>query len=240
MAHNTANGSFERVDPGNVLDRGRDAFRAGRYKEALDNFVWFHENALEHDRAYYGVRLSFAIGNWKDLADVYPPAMEALESVRSRAADSLRMGKGDRQLFHDFVSINREMGKVRETYDLFLELWNRHPDLAKQCRELAVEAVVDARDFALASKCLPHPENYLLWLTDRLNEDLAREGVPRPAAVRQREAYVRNYCSDVRTGLRILRGLKNHSAANAFRELAIALVRPRIARNMVLERLASE
>ena len=226
------------MDPGTVLNRGRDAFWAGRYKEALDDFVWFHENALEHDRAYYGVRLSFALGNWKDLADVYPPAMEALESVRSRAARTLGTGAGGRHLFHDLVSINRELGKGRETYSLFCGLWRKHPDLAKQCRDLAVEAVVDAGDFELASKCLPHPEAYLLWLSDRLNDDLERKGVARHIEKRRREAYVRNYCGDVKTGLRILKGLKNHGAAAAFREWAIALVRPRAARRMVVEQLS--
>jgi hypothetical protein len=227
------------MDPGVVLNRGRDAYWAGRYKEALDDFIWFHENALQHDRAYYGVRLSFALGNWKDLADVYPPAKKALESARSRAVASLRAGIGDRYLFHDIVSINRELGKVRETYNLFREIWNKQPDLAKQCRDLAVEAIVEVGDFELASKCLPHPESYLLWLSDRLNEDLERKGVPRRTALRRREAYVRNYCSDVQTALRILKGLKNYGAARAFREWAIALVKPRVARTIVLQRLTS-
>jgi len=228
------------MDPGVVLKRGRDAFWAGRYKEALRDFIWFHENALEHDRAYYGVRLSFALGNWKDLADVYPPAMGALEKVRSRAISSLRTGNRDRQLFHDVVSINRELGRVRETYELFRELWQNHPELAKDWGHLAVESVVDAGDFKLASKCLPHPESYLLWLSDRVNEDLEREGVPRRTAARRREAYVHNYCSDVQTALRILRGLRNNAAAKAFREWAIALVKPRVARNMVLQQLTSK
>lgn len=225
------------MDPGTVLNRGRDAFRAGRYQEALNAFVWFHDNALQHDRAYYGVRLSFAIGNWRDLADVYPPARKALESVRSRAAAALRAGSGSRELFHDFKSINRELEKVRETYDLFRELWTSQPELAKECRDLAVEAIVDAGDFDFAAKCLPHPESYLLLLSDRLNGDLERNGVPRRIAIRRREAYVHNYCRDVRTAWRILKGLRNNDAARAALEWAVALVRPRTARTMVLEQL---
>jgi len=228
------------MDPGTVLNRGRDAFSAGRYQEALDDFIWFHDNALQHDRAYYGVRLSFAIANWKDLADVYPPAREALESVRSRAAATLRAGSGNRELFHDFKSINRELKEVRETYDLFRELWTSHPELAKECRDLAVEAIVDAGDFDLASKCLPHPENYLLWLRDRLNENLERKGVPRRIAMRRREAYVHNYCSDVRTAVRILKGLRNNDAAKSALEWAVALVGPKTARAMVSEHLTSK
>jgi hypothetical protein len=228
------------MDPGTVLNRGKDAFFKHQYQEALECFIWFHENALVHDPAYYGVRLSFAIGYWKDLADVYPPAKAALESVRMSAALALRDGAGDRERFHDLVSINRELGKAIETYQLFREIWTRYPDLAKECRDLAVEAVVEAGDFQLASKCLPQPENYLLWLSDRLNQNLGRGGIPRKMAARRREAYVRNYCSDVRIALRILKGLKNPVAANAFHIWAVALVKPLTARAMVLERLASK
>jgi hypothetical protein len=228
------------MDPGIVLNRGRDAFWAGRYQEALDDLIWFHENALQHDRAYYGVRLSFALGHWKDLADVYPPAMDALEAVRSTAVSSLRAGSGNRDLFHDLMSINRELGKGHETYVLFRDLSTKQPELAKECRHLAVDAIVEAGDYDLASKCLPHPESYLLWLGDRLNADLERKGVPRRTAVRRREAYVNNYCHDVRIALRILKGLKNYDAAGAALEWAIALVGQRTARAMVLAQLVAK
>jgi hypothetical protein len=225
------------MDPGTVLNRGRDAFRSGQYQQALDDLIWFHENALLHDRAYYGVRLSFALGYWRELADVYPPAMEALQTMQSRTVTTLRAGAGNRDLFNDFVSINRELGKTRETYDLFRALWAAQPDLAKECRHLAVDAVVEARDFELASKCLPHPESYLLWLSERLNADLTRQGIPRATALRRREAYVHNYCADVRTALRILNGLGHKEAVRAAHEWAVALVEPKSARAMVAQQL---
>jgi len=101
-----------------------------------------------------------------------------------------------------------------------------------------VEAIVEAKDFKLASKQLPHPEEYLLWLSERLNDDLTREGVPRATAIRRREAYVHNYCRDVRTTLIILAGLGNFEDEAATREWAIALVGPRQARSMVASKLA--
>jgi len=59
--------------------------REGRYQEALERFVWFHDHALEHEpSAMYGVRLSFALSYWKSLGDVYPPAMTALVEMRNR------------------------------------------------------------------------------------------------------------------------------------------------------------
>jgi len=227
------------MDPGEILNRGRTSAREGRNEEALRDFIWFHEHALEHDRAYYGVRLSFALGYWKDLAEVYPPALEALQDVKRHSEAALLRGESGRDLFHDVQSINRELGRERDTYELFLTLKRNQPESAKKCADLAIDAIVAARDYKLASEHLPHPEAYLLWLSDRLNDDLGREGVPRRIALRRREAYVRNYCSDVRIVLKILRGLRHFGAAKATLEWAIALVGPREARRMVCAELVS-
>ena len=226
------------MDPREVLSRGRASALEGRNEDALRDFMWFHEHALEHDRAQYGVRLSFALGYWTDLAETYPPAHEALVKLGRQGEAALLSGDGGRGLFHDVASINRNLGRVRDTYKLFRRLLKSQPELARKCRDLAVEAIVEANDFKLASKQLPHPEALLLWLSERLNEDLKREGISRGTAVRRREAFVRNYCRDVRTGTKILAGLRNFEAAEAMREWAIALVGPRQARCMVASILA--
>ena len=225
------------MDPGAVLNRGCEALSHKQYRQALEHLVWFHENAVLQDRAYYGVRLSFALGCWKELASVYPPAMEALRFVRSRAIGALRAGLGNRDLFHDFVSINRELGEARETYDLFRTLSARQPALAEECRHLAVDAIVETGDFDLASRCLPPPECHLLWLSERLNADLEPKTVPAATALQRREIYVQNYCSDVRAALCILKGLGKKDAARAALEWAIALVESKAARLMVAQEL---
>lgn len=227
------------MDPAKILNRGRTSALEGRHAQALRDFVWFHEHALEHDRAYYGVRLSFALGYWEELAEVYPPALEALQAVKRRSEATLLGGGGDRDLFNDVKSINRELSRTSDTYDLFLLLKKEQPELAKQVSYLAIEAIVEARDFKLASEHLPHPESYLLWLSDRLNEDLARKGVPRGRATRLREVHVQNYCSDVKMSLKILRGLRNFDAAEAALEWAVALVHGKHARAMVCAQLNS-
>ena len=226
------------MEPGEILRRGRAAALEGRNEDALRDFIWFHEHALKLDPAYYGVRISFALGYWTDLAEAYPPAQEALEKVRTRGEALLLSGDGDRSLFHDIASINQNLRRVQDTYKLFRRLLKTQPELARECGDLAVEAIVEAKDFKLASKQLPHPEKYLLWLSKRLNDDLTRKGVSREIADRRRVAYVHNYCQDVRTALKILKGLGNFNAAEAAREWAVALVGPRQARSMVSSKLA--
>jgi hypothetical protein len=228
------------MDPGTILSRGRAAALEGRHEQALRDFLWFHKQALKYDGAYYGVRLSFALGYWMELGKVYAPALKALKSVKKQGEATLALGKGDRALFHEVMSINRELGRTKDTYKLFLALTKKHPDRAKGYADLAIEPMVEVGDFKLASAYLPHPENYLLWLSDRLNDDLERKGVSRTIAVKRREACVRNYCHDIRVALAILKGLKNTDAAIAFREWAIALVRSKSARNMVCAQLSKK
>lgn len=228
------------MDPGEILTRGRSSALEGRHQEALRDLVWFHEHALEHDRAYHGVRLSFALGYWKDLADVYPPAMAALLSTKRMTEAKFASGTGDRHVFRDIVALNRELGQVTDTYQLFLKTRSENPTLAKQCADLAIDAIVESQDFELAAEYLPHPEKYLLWLSERLNDDLADASDSRRGGKARREACIHNYCHDVRNALKVLRGLRNLEAASAALIWAIALVDRPQERAHVCRRLTAQ
>jgi hypothetical protein len=86
------------------------AVKEGCYEEALSEFVWFHEHALEELPSLYGVRLSFALSYWAQLAEVYPKARVVLEQIRDKKADAVLSPSADRALFHDVVAINRVLG----------------------------------------------------------------------------------------------------------------------------------
>jgi hypothetical protein len=69
---------------------------------------------------------------------------------------------------------------------------------------------------------------------ERLNSDLDRaRQAPAASAKRRREAYVRNYCGDVGTVLKVLNGLANRDAAKAALNWPIALVGAKTDRAMV-------
>src|SRR5437016_5777653 len=96
-------------NPVDVYKRFREshtAAMAGRYEEALDGYVWFHENSQD-EPGMRGVRLSIALAYWMDLARVYPPARTALEAIRDRKTKGLLNGIRDFPFFRDVVSINR-------------------------------------------------------------------------------------------------------------------------------------
>ncbi|MCK5305811.1 MAG: hypothetical protein KAJ66_01615 [Candidatus Omnitrophica bacterium] len=139
-------------DMNNYLSDTREMVHQGKHEEALERYIWFHDHALEHEPAMYGVRLSFALGYWKDLGDVYPPAKKALIETRDRKAHQIEMGEGNSSLFHDVSSLNETLEEGSKTIELFEYLDKENPKLAKQCWNIAKDEVIDAKRFDLARK----------------------------------------------------------------------------------------
>jgi hypothetical protein len=96
--------------PRTVLAEARHLAAEAKYDEALEKYLWFHRHALEHDQALAGVRLSFALAEWFELGQKYPPARQALLAARDEAAAAIERGEGSFSLFHDVASINRLLG----------------------------------------------------------------------------------------------------------------------------------
>lgn len=228
------------MDPGDILRRGRAHASEGRHEEALTDYLWFHKHALEHERAYYGVRLSFALAYWKELSNIYPPAAAAMKTVRDETAAALLRAEGNtRTLFDEVAAIDRELDLSRDTYELFLSLMMKDPGRARKCAELALPSIVEAEDYKLATQFLPHPEDYLLYESERLNENLEHKVLPRRRALAELDAFVHIYCEDVKLLLRVLEGVGEKAWRRAAVEWAIALVQSRKARLMVAIQLAS-
>lgn len=125
---------------------------AGKYAEALKRHIWFHENALQHDPSMYGVRLSFALRNWKQLGDKYPPAKIALIKTRDQKAKAILGGERSQAIFHDVVSINEVLEEVGKTVSLFEAMDKTHPDVANEFWDVAKEAIIAAKRYDLIEK----------------------------------------------------------------------------------------
>ncbi len=141
-----AEAALVELDAHKRLREAQQAAIEGRHAEALRGYEWFHRNALRHQRSLYGVRLSFALWYWVELGKVYPKARRSLERIRRYKTAALRDGRGDRETFHDVVSINDHLDKQRDTYRLFVNLDGKRPALAAKCAGLAMPALVRHRD----------------------------------------------------------------------------------------------
>jgi hypothetical protein len=225
------------MDPRSRLTNGQVAAREGRFADALREYVWFHDHALEHQPSLYGVRLSFALGYWMELAEQYPEAKTRLEEIRGRKTVALAFGEGDRSLFHDVKSINEALGAEGATYELFLRMIKVAPKLAGRCADIAMDSIIGAKDFALAEEYSPDPETSLLLTSDRFNADVANLRGMVKCKARRLGAYIHIYCDHVNATVAILKGLGKLEEAQFAREWAVVLVESKPVRIRVQRKL---
>src|SRR4051812_9051491 len=102
-------------DPHKVLNEALTLTKQGKYEEALQKHLWFHENALKHDKALAAVRLSFALSDWVELGKKYPKARKALVAIRDKNTKSVSEGKGNFDLFMEIAAINRYLNERAKT-----------------------------------------------------------------------------------------------------------------------------
>lgn len=211
----------------------------GRHEDALHEYIWFHDHALEIDPALSGVRLSFALAYWTELGRTYPKALQALQEVRDRKTGSILQGKGDRAAFHDVSSINEHLECEQLTAELFARISSAQPALASECARFALEALVKAGQFELARRYLPAPTETLHQFCETLNDDVEDLAKRPPSPAPLLEAYVSIYAERVSLLAAILRGTGELEEARQIETSALELVRSPSVRDAVRVALAS-
>ncbi len=139
-------------DPQAILVEAREDRIAKRFDDALAKHLWFHNEVMNVDLAFRGVRLSFALADWATLALKYEPAMTALQKARDAAESDVKEGRGARQAFADFAAINRELGEEQKTRDLFVWIEANDALLALSVFRMAQSALVETREYAIWGK----------------------------------------------------------------------------------------
>jgi hypothetical protein len=160
-------------DPQQILREAVDDAAARRYDVALEKQLWFHNNAVRYNRGLTGVRTSFALGYWRQLADAYPPAMDALKRTRDDAWSATLSG-ADTTLavpsFRDFAALNRTLGEEARTANAFAQLDREKPEIAERVAIAARPALIRAKQFELCAKYVDAD----LWRTLLTAYQLAR------------------------------------------------------------------
>ncbi len=208
------------------LNAAKVAAREGRFAEALSEYIWFHNHALEEEPALQGVRLSFALGYWMELAGQYPQARIALQNIRNEKTKCLNEGGEDVKLFIDVAAINESLNNDEATYDLFCLINSRNPTLAAHCAKSAIPALVKAYDFKLARYFIPDPEKAIEKFSSELVCGVERANRSSSADKKENiiNAHVRIYTEDVDLLIRIVGGAGEWERADSLAEYAIALV----------------
>src|SRR5687768_4209426 len=106
--------------------------RADKLKLALTKHLWFHKHATRLQQSLSGVRRSYALRAWRDLAAKYPPALKALVKVRNETQRAVWKRTDPWPSFADARSINDYLDDSTRTVALFRALHKRSPRRAKR------------------------------------------------------------------------------------------------------------
>lgn len=141
-------------NPQEILYQARADIKDGDYTNALTKLVWFHENALKINSSLAGVRLSYALDDWTNLAVAHPLALEKLKALRDVAAERVRneTGRDAYEAFMDFDAINETLNEDEKTKELFVWLDTNKPDTAKDLFNLAEPALIKLKEYKLCGK----------------------------------------------------------------------------------------
>ncbi len=154
-----------------------------KYDEALKRYIWFQDHVLEYEPAMAGVRLSFAISSWKDLADIYPPALTALSEMRNKKTKEILDSNASLKLFADVAAINRELENETKTIELFETIAKQHPEKSKLCWYWVKDALFNAKRYDIIQNYIGNPVNEFTLLKsqyDLMNSVQKNENLNRP------------------------------------------------------------
>lgn len=140
--------------PSTVLAEARQARREGRYAEALARHEWYHD-ASRHEPGQGGVRLSFALSDWLELGQLYPPALRRLQELRVNTGERLRSFKKTDDVFaffQEYNALNRTLREEADTAAMFAWLDEHHPEIARKVYDVARPSLIRAGKIELAAK----------------------------------------------------------------------------------------
>jgi hypothetical protein len=197
--------------------------RARKYARALAQRIWFHENANRLEPGMAGVRLSFALGDWADLAAAYPPAMDALIATRDKAERNAMKVNDTKLAFDSFseaASINHELLSSSRTVALFKQLDRDSPQAARVAYRSAQESLIEAKEYALCGKYI-EPEKMFARIAQFHEDDVAyTKANPRPNSTYD-SSFLFRYSAAQMVGLLALNNRQAEAEQYAIRARAI-------------------
>nr|MBP9901093.1 hypothetical protein [Verrucomicrobiota bacterium] len=226
----------EKPDVDKIRQEASDLMKQGRYEDALQRHIWYHNHALEFGAGQVGVRLSFALADWIELGRRYPKAKQALIEIRDAKTREFMAGGGYSELFQDVVSLNSYLQTNAASYALFQTIERRDPALAQQCYYYAEDLLVENGQFDLCLKYLGGSQKRFDSIRDswermtemdkRMQESQRRysgTNLP-PPLFSNTKNHERYFASQIRRLIEILVGAGRNTEAEKIRDQAVAVL----------------
>ena len=152
-------------DMSKYLDETRNLVRKKDYSTALERFKWFFDHALEYQPSMSGVRNSFALSDWKKLADKYPPALEALKSRRDSLTTMAKI-QGSSDAFNDVKCINSVLKEDKKSVELFEYIISQNRFESERFYNYIEEELFNFERYDLIREFIGDPMEYFFNIVD--------------------------------------------------------------------------
>lgn len=126
-------------------------YYTGNYEAAHEKYEWYFENAEQLKPSLRGVRVSFCLAGWVDVAKKYPPAMNRISELKTQAIDEFNK-KSSIEAFRDFSCISRYLETGSEVLDIFYKFHRTDKDIAKKLFRHAYEFLVEKEEWEICSE----------------------------------------------------------------------------------------
>ena len=142
-------------DPSVILNEAKADANSGKHEVALAKLIWYHENATKLQPSQSGVRRSFALAQWLELGEVYPPALEKLVEIRDKTEEKIRDEKQIRvrfEDFHDFTALNDTLRQEERTVEAFKWVSEKNEDDAQRVYGISEAALIRHKEYELCGR----------------------------------------------------------------------------------------
>lgn len=111
-------------NPISALNKARDSVGKKKYAQALEHYVWFFENSTEIEISLWPVKLSVCLYEWRELGNIYPPALTKFRKELLKRKSKLLDGYHDLYLFMEYQAFCEVDNKINDTIEMFLHFHN--------------------------------------------------------------------------------------------------------------------
>lgn len=121
------------------------------YVSAHEKYEWYFENSEKLKPSLRGVRVSFCLSGWVDVAKEYPPAMKRIVEIKKDALNDFNE-KQSVEAFRDFSCISRYLRTGNEVLELFYNCHQNDKEMAKKIFRHVYEFLVDIKEWDVCAE----------------------------------------------------------------------------------------
>lgn len=155
-------------NPIELLELAYEQFKNSEYEDALKNYQWFFNNAVDIDSTFSGAKYRM-LKEWYCLAKEYKPAYDALVEQKSKSL-SIFNDKHDVESLSEYAEICYILSMDKEFIELFSRLCINDLDLAKLLFPSVEKILIDNSEWELCNLCIDDSIQNYQSILERFDE----------------------------------------------------------------------